>query len=107
MYQGYEDAWNHRHYYIFNQEQTEEVRRINFECFEQLNTAIIRAFPEFIQHNYTDEIMFEDLQPDLNLFERIRGPIWIDYPTESDIQVSILLQFIIQSIFLFSSSMTR
>ena len=72
-----------------NQEQLEEIRRINFECFEQLNTAIIRALPEFIQHNYTDEIMFDELQPDLNLFQRIRGPIWIDYPTESDIQVNI------------------
>jgi len=87
MYQDYEDAYNHRHFIIFNQEQIEEIRRINFECFEQLNTAIIRAMPEFIQPRYTDEIMFEDTEPDLNLFQRIKGPFWINYPREEDIQV--------------------
>ena len=88
MYQGFEDAWNHRHYVIFNQEQLEEIKRINFECFEQMNTAVIRSMPEFIQSGYNDEIMFDDTEPDLNLFQRIRGPIWVNYPTESDIQVS-------------------
>ena len=88
MYQDFEDAWNHRHYLIFNQEQLEEIKRINFECFEQMNTAVIRSMPEFIQSGYSDEIMFDDCEPDLNLFQRIKGPIWINYPTESDIQVS-------------------
>ena len=88
MYQDFEDAWNHRHYVIFNQEQLEEIKRINFECFEQMNTAVIRSMPEFIQSGYSDEIMFDDTEPDLNLFQRIRGPIWVNYPTESDIQVS-------------------
>ena len=98
MYQDYENAWNHRHYLVFNQEQLEEIRRINFECFEELNTAIIRAMPEFIQPRYSEEIMFEDTTPDLNLFQRIKGPIWINYPTESDIQVSLknLFQNMIQ-----------
>ena len=94
MYQDFEDPWNHRHFIIFNQEQLEEIRRINFECFEQLNTAIIRSMPEFIQMRYSDEIMFDDTEPDLNLFQRIKGPIWITYPTESDIQVSLKLFFI-------------
>ena len=94
MYQDYEDPYNHRHYIIFNQEQIEEIRRINFECFEQLNTAIIRAMPEFIQPRYIDEIMFDDSEPDLNLFQRIRGPIWVMFPREEEIQVSFYLIYL-------------
>ena len=100
MYQDFEDAYNHRHYLIFNQEQLEEIRRINFECFEQLNTAVIRSMPEFIQGGYNDEIMFDDTEPDLNLFQRIRGPIWVNYPTESDIQVSQVHLFTVLKYFI-------
>lgn len=90
MYQDFEEPSHHRQYIIFNQEQLEEIRRINFETFEYLNTAVIRSMPEFLQTRYTDEIMFEDVNPDLQLFQRIKGPIWIVYPTESDIQVFYL-----------------
>ena len=87
MFQDYEDPWNHRHFIIFNQEQLEEIRRINFECFETLNTGIIRSMPLFLQNRYQEEIIFEETEPDFQLYQRIRGPIWVDYPTESDIQV--------------------
>lgn len=100
MYQDFEDAWNHRHFVIFNQEQLEEIKRINFETFEQMNTAVIRSMPEFIQGGYNDEIMFDDTEPDLNLFQRIRGPIWVNYPTESDIQVSQVHLFTVLKYFI-------
>ncbi len=71
----------------------DQIRRINFECFENLNTAVIRSMPQFIQAKYTDEIIFEDAEPDFQVFQRIKGPIWIDYPSEDTVQVkSVYLQ---------------
>ena len=90
MYQDYEDPVSYRHYFIFNQEQCEEIRRINFETFENLNTAIIRSMPQFIQTRYTDEIIFDDTEPDYQHFQRIKGPIWIDYPSRETIQVKFI-----------------
>ena len=99
MYQDFEEPWNHRHYYIFNQEQSEEIRRINFECFENLNTAIIRSMPQFIQTRYTDEIIFDDTEPDYQHFQRIKGPIWIDYPSRETIQVKFIYSLSVSHVF--------
>ena len=100
MYQDFEEPWNHRHYFIFNQEQCEEIRRINFECFENLNTAIIRSMPQFIQTRYTDEIIFDDTEPDYQHFQRIKGPIWIDYPSRETIQVKFIYSLSVCHVFL-------
>ena len=91
MFRDTEDYWNHRHYLIFNQEQVEEIRRINFEAFEEINTRIIRCMPEFIQVHYTEEIIFDDAEPDFQLFSRVNGPFWNLFPSEDGIQVMIYI----------------